>query len=98
MIVLVSINQGLSISGNLPNAIESSAYVATLEALNGVAPYAWSLAKDSTLPTGLSIATDSNGDGTISGTPTVAGSYSFRVLVRDARGVTATRDFRIIVQ
>jgi len=65
-------NAGLSISSVLPSGTVEAAYKATLGVSGGTAPYLFSLASGQ-LPTGvlLNAAT-----GTISGTPTVAGSFS----------------------
>ncbi len=54
-------------------------YSATLAATGGTPPYSWSIATGS-LPTGLSLSTS----GVISGTPTVAGTFSFSVKVTDS--------------
>jgi hypothetical protein len=64
----------------LPSATVSSLYSTTLSASGGTAPYQFSVAH-SALPAGLSLNRNS---GTISGTPTVAGAFSFRVYVSDA--------------
>ena len=48
-------------------------------ASGGVAPYSWAVATGSTLPPGINLS----GDGTLTGTPTAAGSYTFTVQVTD---------------
>ena len=58
----------------------------------GQAPYTWSLASGS-LPSGMTLS----GDGTISGTPTQAGTFSFTIRVRDSAGAMATKAFAISV-
>jgi hypothetical protein len=59
-------------------------------ASGGVPPYSWALAPGSSLPSGINLADD----GSLTGTPTVAGSYSFTVLVSDhtnpSQSATAT--------
>lgn len=55
------------------------AYSQTVAASGGQTPYAWSVT--GTLPAGLTINTSS---GTISGTPTAAGTFSFTVVAADA--------------
>ncbi|MGH7336617.1 MAG: Ig domain-containing protein, partial [Myxococcota bacterium] len=68
----------------------------TLAATGGVVPYAWSVAAGS-LPPGLAL---NAATGTISGTPTAAGNWSFTARVTDARSpaVSATRTFTLKVK
>ena len=56
----------------------------TLGAIGGRAPYTWT-ANSGTLPTGLTLSSD----GKVSGTPSVAGTFSFVVRVDDAAGGAA---------
>ncbi len=63
-----------------PAASVNVAYSATLSASGALAPYSFALYVGSTLPPGLSLASN----GTISGTPTSAGNYSFQVTVTDS--------------
>jgi hypothetical protein len=56
----------------------------TLSAIGGRAPYTWT-ANSGTLPTGLSLSSD----GKVTGTPSVAGAFSFVVRVGDAAGGAA---------
>ncbi len=69
------------------------AYNAALAAAGGVAPYTWAVSVGS-LPTGLDPLA---ADGTISGTPTAAGDFTFKVEVTDALAATADREFTIVV-
>ena len=55
------------------------AYSGALQATGGTAPYTWTRASGS-LPAGLVL----NSDGTITGTPTAAGSYTFTADVTDS--------------
>jgi hypothetical protein len=64
-------------STSLPTGTEGSTYSASLNALGGTAPYTWS---SSTLPAGLTLATN----GIISGTPTATGSSPVTFTVTDA--------------
>jgi hypothetical protein len=64
---------------SLPGGVQNQAYAATLRATGGTAPYTWSLANNTTLPAGLTLSTA----GQVSGTPTVIGTTSFTVQVKD---------------
>ena len=48
------------------------------------------------LPTGLSLSTLSGTVGLLSGTPTIAGSYSFTVLASNAYG-SASKSFTVVI-
>jgi hypothetical protein len=79
---------------SLPAVTTGSAYSQTLVASGGTTPYTWSIVSGfGTLPPGLSLSTGGN----ISGTPSTAGTYNFRVQVTDAASATATRDLSIAV-
>ena len=69
----------------LPSARVGIPYAQTLTASGGTEPYSWSIAVGS-LPDGLALA----GDGTISGTPTTAGTASFTVRVSGSDGAAST--------
>ena len=73
----------------LPNATLNSAYMTTISATGGCAPYTWTLAKGSSLPAGLSL-TSGLSSATISGTPTVTGTYKFTVQVTDSESPALT--------
>ena len=67
-------------TSSLPGGTVGSPYPSTaLQASGGVSPYTWSLGSG-TLPAGLNLATG----GSISGTPTVAGSYPVTFAVTDS--------------
>ncbi len=76
----------------LPGAIVGEAYSVTIEATGGTPPYSWSQASGA-LPPGITF----NQDGTLSGAPTQAGSYSFGIVVTDAVGETDSRTFVLTV-
>jgi hypothetical protein len=71
----------------LPEARSGTAYQAALTASGGLPPYVWGLSAGS-LPAGLSLNATT---GTISGTPTSAGSSSFTLRVTDGAQLSATR-------
>lgn len=68
----------------LPAGTLETAYVATLAATGGTAPYTWSVAAG-TLPAGLTLS----GTGIISGTPTAGGMVTFTVQAADAEATPA---------
>lgn len=78
-------------TSTLPDGTQGSAYSATLVASVGTPPYIWSV---SALPAGLSI---DSATGLISGTPALAGKYSFTVSVSDATGAVFSNVFFITV-
>ena len=72
----------------LPNGTNGSAYSQQVQASAGASPYkVWTVASG-TLPAGLSLA---GANGTIAGTPTAAGTFSFTVQVEDAGHQFATK-------
>ena len=78
---------------SLPNGIMNMAYLATLTADGGALPYTWSII-NGTLPAGLTL---NSGNGVISGTPTVLGTFSFTVQVSDVGSHTATKALSITI-
>jgi hypothetical protein len=75
---------------SLPDGTVGKAYRVTLGATGGLgAPYAWSLANGSALPAGLTLSSG----GVLSGTPTVAGTFTFTVSVDDP----TTKTYRLII-
>ena len=67
-------------SGSLPNGATGVAYSANLSASGGATPVTW--AETGALPPGLSLDTS----GTLTGTPTNAGTYAFTVTAVDSSG------------
>lgn len=83
----------LSIStAALPSATPGSGYSQTLVASGGFPPYLWSIS-GGVLPAGLDLASA----GTISGTPTSSGLYSFVAEVVDAQQLSARKGLSIYV-
>lgn len=76
---------------SLPAGSAGFPYSAAVGATGGQPPYAWSLNGD--LPAGLSFASD----GSITGTPTTAGTAQFVVTVTDSLGLRATRQLSLRV-
>jgi hypothetical protein len=77
---------------SLPSGTVGHAYSATVTAGGGVTPYVWSRTSGSR-PPGLTFASN----GTWSGTPTAAGSYSFVVQVTDAELTRVSKTLTITV-
>lgn len=82
-------------SSQLPTGTAGVAYPSTnLAASGGTPSYTWTLTSAaSTFPAGLTL----NNGGTISGTPTAAGSYNFTVQVKDSLNATATANLSITI-
>jgi len=83
----------ITTANSLPDGLVNSAYSNTLSASGGTQPYTWSVTSGP-LPPGLSLGDSS---GTLSGTLTSAGSFSFTVQVRDSAGATATKMLTLTV-
>ena len=83
-----------SLTLTLPGAATTwpvnTAYSSTLTASGGNGSYTYSL-NSGALPTGLTL----NADGSITGTPTVAGTYTFKAKVVDTSGANGFADFTI---
>jgi hypothetical protein len=78
---------------SLPNGTVGTAYSQTLAASGGTTPYSWSLGVGS-LPPGLSL---NSATGTISGTPTTAGTFPFTVQVTDSAGTTVRQSLTLTI-
>jgi hypothetical protein len=78
---------------SLDGATVGNAYNALLNASGGTAPFVYALLRGS-LPAGLAL----NSDGSLTGTPTAAGTFNFEVTARDARGATAQVPLSLVVQ
>lgn len=90
----VTIAPQLTISSVSPLAAGqvNVAYNFTFTATGGLGGNVWTLNSGS-LPNGLSL----NSAGTLSGIPTVAGSFTFNVKVADTSGFFQTRDFSVTI-
>ncbi len=86
---IVTSNPTLSIlTTSLPSGILNTAYSATLQASGGIAPYTWSVASGSSLPSWMSL-TSSGTTWTLAGTPSATGTSNFSVLLTDSSAPTA---------
>src|SRR6266853_2268855 len=74
---------------SLPSGQMQAAYVFPLQATGGTPPYTWS-ALASSVPLGLTL---SPAGGIVAGIPTVSGSFTLNVQVRDAAGSSASAAF-----
>ena len=83
----------ITTAASLPSGGVQVAYSWRLSASGGAPPYTWNLTTGQ-LPNGLAL-TAATGD--ILGTPTVAGTFSFTVQVKDAAGATASSNFSLLV-
>ncbi|HEY0660566.1 MAG TPA: putative Ig domain-containing protein [Lysobacter sp.] len=68
----------------LPDGVVGVAYSQTFTAAGGTAPYTFAL-PSGTLPVGMSLSSA----GVLSGTPTLAGSYTFTLVATDSNGSTS---------
>jgi Putative Ig domain len=75
----------------VPGTVGHSYWI-TLAADGGIPNYTWAL-RSGTLPNGLRLTSS----GSIAGTTTLAGAFSFTVAATDARGTTAVRTLSITV-
>ena len=79
-------------TSSLPNGTVGTAYSQALAASGGTGGYVWSVSAGA-LPTGLSLSTG----GTISGTPTAAGTANFTATVTDSSHQSASKALSIAV-
>ncbi len=82
-----------AITTDLPNLSVGQAFSTKLTAQGGNPPYTFALAGGQ-LPPGLSVNTAA---GTLAGTPTTAGTYSFTLSVTDSTQQVGTRNYTVTV-
>jgi hypothetical protein len=80
-------------SSALPNGSIGQAYSTVVQVTGGTPPYAWSVTSGA-LPIGFSLNT---GLGTLSGTPSAGGAWTFTLTVQDSLGKTASHAFTLTV-
>jgi hypothetical protein len=78
-------------TSTLPDGEQTVAYSATIVGSSGTTPYTWSA---SALPAGLLI---NAGSGTITGTPTVTGTFFPTITLKDAAGATTSRTLMLVL-
>lgn len=82
----------ISTASPLPAAEWNAPYSRAMTAVGGVTPYEWSLAGGA-LPAGLTLDTD----GTLGGTPSARGDFSFAMRLADHAGAAVTGQFTLAV-
>ena len=82
----------LTTGTSLGGGTDGANYNATLAATGGLAPYTW-LMTSGTLPSGLTL----NSNGTLTGSPTGAGTFTFTAQVTDASGQSESEQFTVVV-
>jgi uncharacterized protein (TIGR03437 family) len=93
--IAIYVNPPPRIDGDLNGGTVNTRMIQTLEAVNGSAPYQWSLASGS-LPPGVALVGRAQ-SGDITGVPTSAGSYTFTVRVVDRYGFAAEKTFTMVI-
>ena len=94
--ILITINPGLALLGNLPGGETGAAYTATLQAVGGLPPYSLALVVG-TLPDGLTFTDNGDGTATIAGTPTETFAGLLVVRLTDADGVRVDRQLTLVI-
>jgi Abnormal spindle-like microcephaly-assoc'd, ASPM-SPD-2-Hydin len=85
-------------TSKLPKGMAGSAYSAVIEASGGCKPYSWTITSGS-LPSGITRKLSSTTTSLkLSGSPTIAGTYSFTVDVKGCGGHISSRSYKILVK
>ncbi len=82
LLIFVSDSAPYMTTTSLPDGVVGSAYSNTLQEAGGIAPFNWTVVSGA-LPPGTMLGAPS---GTISGTPTAPGIYTFTAQITDANG------------
>lgn len=83
-------------TASLSSGTVGTSYSQTVGVNGSFPPFTWSVTSGS-LPPGLSLSSGSGASGTISGTPTTAGTYDFTLQVTDILAETATQALSITI-
>ena len=85
-------------TASLPDGTTATGYTATLNASGGIAPYTWSITQGQ-LPAGLTLKTNNDSTGTVSGSPVLAGTSNVTIAVTDSEvpAVTKTAPYGITI-
>jgi hypothetical protein len=82
----------------VPDGTNNAAYAPVTFTITGGGafepPFTWSAAG---LPSGLTVTTDANGNGLLSGTPSQSGSFDFTLLLTDSLGRSVSWDYSITI-
>ena len=91
----VAASQLLIVTNALPSGQAGTAYIASFLSAGGTSPITWSLSAGNTLPPGLLLAPG----GTINGTPTTSGTFTFTVIATDSSlaAQRASQNFSIVI-
>ncbi|MCW5965270.1 MAG: putative Ig domain-containing protein [Bryobacterales bacterium] len=84
----------ITTGAQLPIGAVGSPYAASLAATGGNPPYVWAVAGESSLPPGIVLSASA---GTLSGTPTQAGTFQFTLRATDQDGSQDERTFTLAV-
>ena len=76
----------------LPSGRQNVAYSRTITASGGTAPYTYAVTAGA-LPAGLTLSAG----GTLAGTPTVNGSFTFTVTATDSQGYSGSRAYTLVI-
>ena len=94
--VTVAITSGTFTTANtsLPSGVQSTPYSVSLVANGGQPPYQWSVVSGS-LPAGLQLNSSS---GTLSGTTSIAGTFTISIQGKDAAGQIVENTFALVIR
>lgn len=82
-----------SITGTLSDGVIKASYSKTLKATDGTAPYTWTKSSG-TLPTGLTL---NKSTGKLSGVPSKADKFTFKIKLTDKNKATATKSYTVTI-
>jgi hypothetical protein len=95
--LVLTLNAGITLAPTtLPAGTAGTAYSQTLTASGGTPDYSCALS-NGTLPTGLSLVTVVPNTCTISGPPSVAGTFTFQVTATDSFSDTGYQNYSVVI-